>query len=157
MRTCLLILFVVALACILANCKTVGVTGGPSGRECQACLQCNIACTSSDKCPSCKGKLQVTSVVRACPRCGAVSGRSCSVCGVPSVPAIQYYKCPICGRTRPGAPGGAKPGDPLPKCLSCKVEMYRQTVPLRACCPDCGVWSTRVSPCPRCGIDMSPM
>ncbi len=157
MRTYLLLALVVAAACLLSNCRTVGVTGGPSGRECLACLQCNIACTSGDKCPACKGKLQVTAVVRACPRCGAVSGRTCGVCGVPSVPAIQYYKCPICGSTRPGRAGGFRPGASLPKCANCRVEMYPQTVPLRACCPDCGIWSSGPGPCPRCGIDMSPM
>jgi hypothetical protein len=160
MRMGFLLALFIAIACLLVSCRTIGITGGPGGRTAWACTQCNVACTSAKHCPVCKGKLQATHVTRACPRCGMECGGRCPVCGVHSVPAIQYYKCPSCGKTLPSKgrfpkpAGGAISG---PACPGCGWKMLPQTVPLRACCPDCGVWSSKSRPCPNCGLDMSPM
>ena len=160
MRASLLCALTLAIALLLYSCSSVGLTGGPSKLRAWVCTQCNLACTAGKHCPACKGGLQDTDVAKACPRCGMACGKSCPLCGVRSVPAIQYYKCPACGKTLPTKGGELRGGNVpriLPACPGCGRKMLPQSVPLRACCPDCGVWSSRTGPCPRCGLDMSPM
>jgi len=160
MRAYILFFIALALACLLGSCRTAGISADPSGSSIGACLQCNVVCCKGSECPVCKGVLKRTEISRACPRCGKPCGRTCGVCGLDSVPALQYFKCPNCGRTQPcsgGDIGRYGTGAGLPVCPNCRVRMLGQSVPLRGFCPDCGIWSERAGPCPRCGLDMAPM
>jgi hypothetical protein len=156
MRTISILVIVVAVILPFVSCRSTGLRAGANSREAWVCTQCNVVCASGDNCPACKGELKVTGVTRACPRCNMQCWGDCPVCGVHSVPAIRYYRCPMCGRTLPMAYDTQDSATP-PKCPGCKWDMMPQTVPLRAHCSDCGIWSSRIGPCPRCGIDMSPM
>lgn len=153
-------LMAVSIVCILANCGSLTARRGIRAKSASSCLQCNVVSASGGECPVCKGALRTTDVAKACPRCGMACGRVCPLCGVHSVSAIQYFKCPGCGMTIPEKGGRLRSGkrlDSLPKCQGCGRGMQPQTVPLRALCPDCGIWSSRIGPCPRCSVDMSPM
>jgi hypothetical protein len=160
MRAGLLTALLVAASCLLVSCRSLDGSRGPRGSMALVCTQCNIVCDSGDRCPACKARLQNTGVTKACPRCNTLCGRRCPVCGVYSVPAVRYYRCPRCGKTLPMTGRAVRfQGDiaARPKCPDCGWDMLPQTVPLRAFCPDCRVWSSRPGPCPQCGVDMSPM
>lgn len=144
-----------AAACALAGCGSIPLTGG-GGSEAWVCTQCNVACSESGECPACKCELMKTSVSWACPRCGEPVRGTCPICGVRCVPAVRYYRCPTCGRTRPASAADLRTGKG-PQCSNCERPMMLQIVPIRYWCPDCSVWSSRRIPCPRCGLQMSPM
>ena len=155
MRYGIVLVLSLSAACILVGCSSMPLTGG-GGSEAWVCTQCNVACSHSGECPACKCELMRTGVTWACPRCGEQIKGGCAICGVHSVPAVQYYRCPTCGRTIPAF--GTRPQSGLgPKCKHCKRPTHHQTVPVRYWCADCEVWSSRRMPCPRCGLEMSPM
>lgn len=155
MRSSIVFLLGLVTACVLAGCGSMPLAGG-GGSKAWVCTQCNVVCSERGECPVCKCQLMRTSVSWACPRCGEAVRGTCAICGVHAVPAVQYYRCPTCGRTTP-ASGGRPPSGRGPQCGQCERPMLHQTVPVRYTCPDCNVWSSRRMPCPRCGLEMSPM
>lgn len=154
MRSCVLFLFGLTAACVLAGCGSVPLASG-GGSHAWVCTQCNVVCSDAGSCPACKCELMRTAVSSACPRCGEPLNGSCAICAVSCVPAVEYFRCPTCGKTMASS-GGRPDRGAGPQCGQCERPMVHQTVPIRYTCQDCRVWSSRNMPCPRCGLEMSP-